>query len=372
MNTVYIQDLFCISAAGTHSLKNLSFEQKIQFDLEDTFPVFRLHKNAQKLLDTFLAENTDFNRKSRTIQLTATTFKQLFLDKTKKTIINIGSSRGNTDLWEKNHTTLLNEGRVSPFSSPETTAGSIAHSLLPFFGSQGISLDHSITCGSGLQAIANASAWLKSGMAEQAVVGGSEAPISPFTLAQFKAMGIYSKETNELPSRPLASLKSKSYLCLGEASGLAVLSLNPSSYKIDAIGFGTELSPSLSGISEQGIALQNSMREACAKANIEKPDLIIAHAPGTKKGDEAEVNAIKQVFANSPIPITSNKHLCGHTLGASGMLSLIQAIAALEGHQVELPYKNLSEIRATKTPKHVLINATGFGGNAISLIVSKS
>lgn len=372
MNTVYIQDIFCISAAGTHSLQNLNFNNPIQFDIEGEFPVFRIHKSAQDLVDIFLKENSDFNRKSRTIQLTATTFKQLFLDKTKKTIINIGSSRGNSDLWEKNHASLLNEGRVSPYSSPETTTGSIAHSLVPFFGEEGISIDHSITCGSGLQALANARAWLLSGMAEQALVGGSEAPLSPFTLAQFKAMGIYSKEINTYPSRPLSTQKTQSYLCLGEASGLAVLSLKPSKYKIDAIGFGTELTPSLSGISEQGLALQKSMREACEKANIDRPDLIITHAPGTKKGDQAEVRAIKKVFGESPIAITSNKHLCGHTLGASGILSLMQAISALEGYRIELPYENYSEINSDQIPQHVLINATGFGGNAISLIVSKN
>lgn len=372
MDTVYIQDAFCLSAAGTHSLNDLTFNSDIQFDLEDGLPVFRLHESSKLLLDDFIEQNPEFKRKSRTIQLITTVFKHINLDKTKKTIINIGSSRGNSDLWEKNHANLVNEGRVSPHSSPETTTGSIAHSLVPFFGEEGITLDHSITCGSGLQAIANACAWLVSGMAEQAVVGGSEAPLTPFTLAQFKAMGIYSKETTLVPSRPLSRNKTQNYLCLGEAGGIAVLSLKPSKYKISGIGFGTELSPSLSGISEHGLALQKSMREACVKAKIDKPDAIIAHAPGTKKGDAAELNAIKQVFSGEEITITSNKHICGHTLGASGMISLSQAIALLEGHSFELPYDNYSGNRMISTPQHVLINATGFGGNAISLIVSKS
>lgn len=373
MKTIYIHDFFSISAAGNFSLTESNFGSKIHFEIQDEFALFNIHPEAQLLLETFLEKNILFKKKSRTIQLTASVFNELSLDKTKKTIINIGSSRGNSDLWEKNYSNLLLNGKVSPSSSPETTTGSISSSLIPLVGNMGIAIDHSVTCGSGLQAVANASAWLLSGMAEQAVVGGSEAPLTPFTLQQFKAMGIYSKEKEIYPSRPLAKDKKSTYLCLGEGSGLAVLRLDKGPYYIAGIGFGTEETPTLSGISENGKSLQMAMKQACNQANINAPDYIIAHAPGTKKGDNAEFNAIKSVFGHeNSIPISSNKHITGHTLGASGMISIAQAIAALNGKYLDIPYPTIGQNIPNEKPKHVLINATGFGGNAISIIIAKS
>jgi 3-oxoacyl-(acyl-carrier-protein) synthase len=110
---------------------------------------------------------------------------------------------------------------------------------------------------------------------------------------------------------------------------------------------------------------------AMAIAHIESKDvdIIIMHAPGTLKGDRSEYMAIKQVF-NAKIPtLTSNKWKIGHTLGASGGFSLELAIHMLK-HQkfISVPFLN-----AQKHPNHIkkiLVNAVGFGGNAVSILVS--
>jgi 3-oxoacyl-(acyl-carrier-protein) synthase len=93
------------------------------------------------------------------------------------------------------------------------------------------------------------------------------------------------------------------------------------------------------------------------------------HAPGTIKGDEAELNAVQKVFSKTPY-LTTNKWKIGHTYAASGAMSLEMGILMLQ-HQECIPnpfYKN------TETPteiNHIMVNAVGFGGNAVSLIVSK-
>src|SRR5690606_34076420 len=99
-------------------------------------------------------------------------------------------------------------------------------------------------------------------------------------------------------------------------------------------------------------------------------DVIVMHAPGTIKGDMSEVNAIKKIFCNKSPFLTTNKWKIGHTFGASGLLSLELAVLMLQNQQfVPVPY-----IEYDKEPKQlnkILINAVGFGGNAVSVLLRK-
>ena len=99
-------------------------------------------------------------------------------------------------------------------------------------------------------------------------------------------------------------------------------------------------------------------------------DTIVMHAPGTIKGDQSEVNAISKVFQNKIPFLTTNKWKLGHTFGASGMLSLELAILMLQHQKViNVPFSEKQIY--PKSIKKVLINAVGFGGNAVSILLSK-
>ena len=94
------------------------------------------------------------------------------------------------------------------------------------------------------------------------------------------------------------------------------------------------------------------------------------HAPGTIKGDLSEYKAIQSVFGETIPLVTSNKWKVGHTFATSGMLSLELAILMLQNQKfIGVPYTNI-ESKHTKINK-VLINAVGFGGNAVSILISK-
>ena len=100
-------------------------------------------------------------------------------------------------------------------------------------------------------------------------------------------------------------------------------------------------------------------------------DMIICHAPGTINGDAAELNAINNLFGGNPPLILSNKWKIGHTLGASGLFSLEYALIILNGlDYVDIPYTSVLK-NSRKPVKTIMINAAGFGGGAVSLIVSK-
>ncbi|RYD87210.1 MAG: beta-ketoacyl synthase, partial [Sphingobacteriales bacterium] len=115
--------------------------------------------------------------------------------------INIGSSRGATGLFEKHHQEFLETGKAPLLTSPVTTLGNISSWVAQDLASNGPELSHSITCSTSLHALLNGVAWLRSGMADKFLVGGSEAPLTAFTIAQMQALKIYSREpeTAEYP-----------------------------------------------------------------------------------------------------------------------------------------------------------------------------
>jgi 3-oxoacyl-(acyl-carrier-protein) synthase len=130
--------------------------------------------------------------------------------------INIGSSRGATQLFEKYHKEFLETGRTATLASPTTTLGNISSWVAHDLKNNGPEISHSITCSTALHAVLNAVAWLQSGMATKFLVGGSEAPLTAFTIAQMHALKIYSKQESEFPCRAFDLSKTKNTMVLGE------------------------------------------------------------------------------------------------------------------------------------------------------------
>ena len=104
--------------------------------------------------------------------------------------INIGSSRGATDLFEKHFQEYLETGKAQTLASPTTTLGNISSWVAHDLQSTGPEISHSITCSTALHALLNGVAWLRAGMIDKFLVGGSEAPLTDFTIGQMRALKI--------------------------------------------------------------------------------------------------------------------------------------------------------------------------------------
>ena len=113
--------------------------------------------------------------------------------------------------------------------------------------------------------------------------------------------------------------------------------------------------------------LQQSMKMALKAIDPSHVDVVFMHAPGTIKGDISELKAISRIFCNKKPFLTTNKWKLGHTFGASGMLSLELGVLMLQHQQVIA----VPEQQRPKKLKNVLINAVGFGGNAVSILLTK-
>ncbi len=288
--------------------------------------------------------------------------------------INMGSSRGSTHLFEKFHEEFLDTGKqlASTLSSPTTTLGNLSSWVGHDLQAKGPTISHSIACSTALHGILNGVAWLNSGLSRYFMAGGSEASNTAFTLAQLKALRIYAEEEQPFPCRTLDPNKRSNSMVLGEAAAVFCLEKGrkPGSLAvIEGVGFATEPLTHNISISADAQCFQDSMRMALGSISPGEIDAIVTHAPGTLKGDDSELRAIEKVFGSSPPALTSNKWMIGHTLGASGAMSLELAVLMLK-HQEFINIPFLEKRKAPERLRKIMVNAVGFGGNAVSLIVS--
>jgi len=288
--------------------------------------------------------------------------------------INIGSSRGATQLFEKYHKLFLESNTSETLSSPTTTLGNISSWVAHDLQTNGPEISHSITCSTALHSMLNGIAWINSGMCNRFLVGGSEAPLTPFTIAQMQALKIYSKETGAFPCLALDLNKTKNTMVLGEGASMACMEAGKKENALAVIrgfGYATEILKHNISISSDAKCFQKSMKMALAQINPDDVDIIVMHAPGTIKGDISEYKAIQAVFKNNIPALTSNKWKIGHTFGASGALSIELAVLMLQNQNfVKVPY--LEKQKTPNTFKNILVNAVGFGGNAVSILLSKN
>ena len=125
------------------------------------------------------------------------------------------------------------------------------------------------------------------------------------------------------------------------------------------------------------------MRQALDRAGLtpNEIDYVSAHGTGTRLNDAVEAAAVRQVFERR-VPLTATKSLTGHTLGSAGLTALILAVESLRRQEIpatlraappddSLGVAVVGELLRVRM-QHVLVNAFGFGGSNVSVVVSRS
>jgi 3-oxoacyl-[acyl-carrier-protein] synthase II len=352
---------------------------------EELVPLARIHAEAQHGLEQFLAPNAHYREMDRSIQLglyAAELLRQsLEPERSLESLaVFAGSSRGATGLLER---AILEHhrnprGRIPPLTSPRTTLGAIASTIARHIGSSSATIDFSITCSTALHGLFAAAAFLQSGFIDAVLCGAAEAPLTPFTVAQMRALRVHAHDTDDpYPCRPFSAEPRSASMVLGEGAGFFLVERacdcsNPLAM-LSGIGCTQEIEGTLTGVDETGAGFLAAMQGALRMGGIPPSaiDAVICHAPGTVLGDASEARAVERLFGDK-IPKLSSKWLTGHTFAASGALSLDLAIRLLRG---EVPPMVLDPDgpRALKIPlEQVLVNAAGFGGNIVSVLVQRA
>jgi len=344
---------------------------------DNTAFVARLSQSSQSVVEFLRASDSKYKHLDKTvlyaIGASRSAVEQAGWTKADSFGINIGSSRGATELFERHFQEFLQSGSTNTYASPTSTLGNISSWVAHDLQSGGPEISHSITCSTALHAVLNGVAWLRSGMATKFLVGGSEAPLTDFTIAQMRAMKIYARENAEFPCRALDFDKKQNTMILGEGASVCCIEIGEHENAfafIEGVDYATQLLEHSVSISAEADCFQKSMKMALQNTPLSSVDAIVMHAPGTIKGDLTEFRAIQKLFGNDLPMLTSNKWKIGHTFGASGMLNIEMAILMMQ-HQmfIGVPFAAAENLR--KPIKKVLVNAVGFGGNAVSILLSK-
>jgi nodulation protein E len=222
--------------------------------------------------------------------------------------------------------------RIHPLTIPKIMANAGASHISMEFGITGPSFTISTACSSAGHAIGQAFWMVRSGAAEMALTGGSEAPFSFGMLKAWEAMRVVSPDT----CRPFS--RDRRGMILGE--GAAMLVLEPLEAALargarihaEICGFGMSsdachiTQPSAEGAAR---AMRAALRDA--GADREEVGYINAHGTGTLVNDATETAAIRAVFGpqTARLAVSSTKSMHGHALGAAGALEGAATVLAL-------------------------------------------
>ncbi|MFH0775779.1 MAG: beta-ketoacyl-ACP synthase II [bacterium] len=304
----------------------------------------------------------------------------------------VGSGIGGIDTVEKEYQNLLSKGpaRVSPYLIPMIIIDMAAGVIAIHFGLKGHNEAVATACATATHAIGGAFRIIQRGDADVMVCGGAEAALTPLGLAGFCSVKALSSRNDEpqRASRPFD--RERDGFVMGDGAGILILEEEVHAKKRGAeiyaeiIGYGTSgdahhiTAPALDG---EGAATCMENALADAKLSPDKIDCINAHGTSTQLGDKAETLAIKKTFGElaKKIPITANKSMFGHLLGATGAVEAIASILGMKegiipptiNYEYPDPDCDLDYVPNKAREMKVntfLSNSFGFGGHNASLI----
>lgn len=307
----------------------------------------------------------------------------------------IGSGIGGMETLENQFRVLFEKGpgRISPFFIPMMISNMASGQIGIFYGIKGPNMTIVTACATAAHSIGEAYNIIRRGDADVMLAGGTEAAITPMSVAGFCAMRALSTR-NDNPkgaSRPFD--KDRDGFVMSEGAGIIVLEelehakMRGAKIYAEFAGFGaSEDAYHITMPEPEGKGAYLAMNMALKHADItaDKIDYINAHGTSTPVGDIAETNAIKKVFGEyaKKLAISSTKSMHGHTLGAAGAIESIVCILAINNNIVP-PTINLEnqdpECDLNYTPNkaiereisYAMNNSFGFGGQNAVLIFKK-
>jgi len=307
----------------------------------------------------------------------------------------IGSGIGGATTWEEQHRTLIERGpdRVSPFFIPMIIINMASGIVSILLGAKGPNSAVVTACATGGNAIGDAARNIQRGEAIAMLAGGSEAAITPLSIAGFCSMKAVSTRNDEpqKASRPFDAKRDG--FIMGEGSGVVLLEEMEHAKHREAhiyaelVGYGvsgdayhiTQPDPEADGAAR-------SMRNALRDADMEPKqiDYINAHGTSTPYNDRTETLAVKRVFGEhaKKVAVSSTKSMTGHLLGAAGGVELIACVQAIEhgaipptiNYEFPDPDCDLDYVPNAARKMRVdaaMSNAFGFGGHNAILIVRR-
>ncbi|MEQ6120639.1 beta-ketoacyl-ACP synthase II [Reichenbachiella sp. MALMAid0571] len=285
--------------------------------------------------------------------------------------------------------------RYNPFFIPKMIADIAPGMISIKHGFRGPNFTTVSACASGTNAIIDSFNYIRLGMADLFLTGGSEAAVTESGVGGFNALKALSERNDspETASRPFD--KDRNGFVLGEGGASLVLEeyehAKARGAKIYAEMIGCGMSADayhMTAPHPEGIGATNVMLNALKDANIPLTDVdyINVHGTSTPLGDVSETKAIQAVFGEHAynLNISSTKSMTGHLLGAAGAIEAAACIMAIQNQTIPPtinhftddeefdPKLNFTFNKAQKRKVNIVLSNTfGFGGHNTSIIFRK-
>jgi len=284
--------------------------------------------------------------------------------------------------------------RIRPTSVVTAMPNAPLAELALRYAVRGTAMGYACACASAAVAIGEALRALRDGRLDMAIVGGSDALLSPGVIGAWQAMRVLAPlggpadGDGRLACRPFAA--DRAGFALGEGAAALVLET-----EAHARGRGARWNLQLSGYASNCDGLHitqpdptgqaRAMHAALRDAGLAPGDIghVNAHGTATTAGDAAEAESLRRVFGSTPPAVTATKSAMGHLLGAGGAVEFVATLRALQwrkappvAHAAALDAAfeiDLVRGPARKLPglNHALSNSFAFGGTNAVLIASR-
>lgn len=308
--------------------------------------------------------------------------------------VSVGAGIGGLTSIYENCIELYNGGprRISPFFIPKSIINMTAGHISIKYGLKGPNLAIVTACATGAHSIGEAARLIEHGDADIMVAGGTEGAIDVIGIAGFNAMKALSTRNDNPAAASRPWDKDRDGFVMSEGAGILILE----EYE-HAVARGAKIYAEVAGYGLSGDAYHitapaeggegglRAMRAALRDAGLEPSDVdyVNAHGTSTGLGDIGELTAVKNLFGDAPVSMSSTKSVTGHLLGAAGAVEAIFCALAIRDGVVP-PTINLENPEdavgdfdlvpnvAKKRKVDVAIsNSFGFGGTNASLVLKR-
>ncbi|MBT3179354.1 MAG: beta-ketoacyl-ACP synthase II [Candidatus Marinimicrobia bacterium] len=309
--------------------------------------------------------------------------------------VTIGTGVGGIQTLEEQHSALENKGarRVSPQFVPKMIANIAGGHLSIRWGFRGPNQTVTSACASATDAIGMAMRLIMVGDADMMICGGTEASVTPLTIAGFANMRALSQSCNEptKASRPFE--KNRDGFVLGEGAGMLVIETEShaknrgATILAELAGYGsTDDAFHVTQPAVGGVGALKAMERAIKDAGLETTDIdyINAHGTSTLFNDRNESAAISTLFGDhcAKLKVSSTKSMTGHLLGAAGGIEAVASVKAIQDQLLpptinyDTPDPDCTLDYVPNTAQHhkvnaILSNTFGFGGHNAVICIRK-
>ena len=306
----------------------------------------------------------------------------------------VGTAIGGGETSENQHLIFIEKGfrRIAPFTVEAISTHSASALISQTFNIKGPNTTISSGCNSGLDSCYLAYNTIKMGDADVMIVTGGEAPVTPYIVSIFSAVGVLSTQNGD----PKGTVKpydvSASGMVLGEGGGAIIIeefshAINRGA-KIygEILGYSSLAEAYMFGTKTDKEVMAKAFKEALNKSHLNPKDIdyINPHGNGILEYDVGETESIKIAFGESAykIPISSIKPVTGQSLSATGIYQVITGLLTMKdgiipptiNHKNPAPGCDLNYVPHHYFKKNVnvaVMNTHGFGGRHTVLVVGK-